>query len=109
MCDKCDHDSDEENASELDAVKVYSHFLEQGIHILASLSEATQSSFLQKKVTFFKEEFDNLEDITIIDDTVFENASDIPELMRRMNPKEYQKVITHETARRNVNSFLDEV
>jgi len=100
---------DERNRSELDAVGMYSSFLEQGVEILIEMSKVTKSPFLQKKANFFKEQFDRLEDITVINNAVFESASDIPELMRMVNPKEYQKVLSREKARHNVNNFLDKV
>ena len=106
MCDKCDKQDEAVNT-----VEFYQVFLEQGITILEMARQLPDkdTDFIAKKINLFKNEYDKLNDIAVIGNSIYEHAGDVPQELRDANPKEYEQMVRSEQLRQEMNSFLEEV
>ena len=101
--EKCDGDS------EVGAVAFYESFLSQGLEILEIDYEVHKSKYLKDKINLFKNMLDDLENIVVIEDHVYETIHDVPIELAQAHPEQFAKLVLREENRRRVNDFLDEV
>ena len=101
--EKCDGDS------EVGAVAFYESFLSQGLEILEIAYEVHKSKYLKDKINLFKNMLDDLENIVVIEDHVYETIHDVPIELAQAHPEQFAKLVLREENRKNINDFLDEV
>ena len=101
--EKCDGDS------EVGAVGFYESFLSQGLEILEIAYEVHKSKYLKDKINLFKNMLDDLENVVVIEDCVYETIHDVPIELAQAHPEQFAKLVLREENRRRVNDFLDEV
>ena len=101
--EKCDGDS------EVGAVAFYESFLSQGLQILELSYEVHKSKYLKDKINLFKSMIDDLENVVVIEDCVYETIHDVPIELAQAHPEQFAKMVLREENRKNINDFLDEV
>ena len=67
------------------------------------------TDFIAKKINLFKTEHENLHDIAVIGNSIYEHAGDVPQKLRDANPEEYEQMVRSEELRQEINNFLEEV
>jgi len=106
MCNQCD-----KQGEAVTTVEFYQVFLEQGITILEMARQLPDKNtdFIAKKIRLFRNEYENLNDIAVIGNSIYEHAMDVPQELRDANPKEYEQMVRSEQLRQEMNTFLEEV
>ena len=106
MCNQCD-----KQGEAVTTVEFYQAFLEQGITILEMAQQLPDkdADFMSKKINLFKTEHENLHDVAVIGNSIYEHSVDVPQELRDANPKEYEQMVRSEELRHEINNFLEEV